>query len=112
MAAAERGVKAATTASGGFLHRALPTPPVYSKTNPADTPIITLALTSQTMPLAKVEDLADTRLAQKISQLPGVGLVSISGGEIPAAVVDVNPAHAFDLGLDLVALGSASAQGN
>ncbi len=68
-----------------------PTPPIYSKTNPADAPILTLALTSDTIPLSQVEDLADTRLAQKISQLPGVGLVSISGGQKPAVRIQVNP---------------------
>src|SRR5690242_11517316 len=77
---AEQGVQAAINAASTYLPRDLPNPPVYSKTNPADTPILTLALTSKTLPLSKVEDLADTRLAQKISQLPGVGLVSISGG--------------------------------
>src|SRR5947209_454140 len=81
---AEQGVQAAINASGSYLPKDLPNPPIYSKINPADTPIVTLALTSETMPLNKVEDLADTRLAQKISQLPGVGLVSISGGQKPA----------------------------
>ncbi len=74
---AEQEVQAAINASGSFLPADLPTPPIYSKVNPADTPILTLALTSKTLPLPKVEDLVDTRLAQKISQLPGVGLVSI-----------------------------------
>ena len=69
----------------------LPNPPIYSKVNPADAPILTLALTSKTLPLSKVEDLADTRLAQKISQLPGVGLVSISGGQKPAVRIQANP---------------------
>ncbi len=78
---AEQEVQAAINAAGTYLPRNLPNPPIYSKTNPADTPIITLALTSKSLPLSKVEDLADTRLAQKISQLPGVGLVSISGGQ-------------------------------
>src|SRR5205814_864922 len=73
------------------LPPALPTPPIYSKVNPADAPILTLALTSDTMPLPQVEDLADTRLAQKISELPGVGLVSISGGQRPAVRVQANP---------------------
>src|SRR5438552_15014636 len=77
---AEQEVQAAINAGSTYLPRDLPNPPVYSKTNPADAPILTLALTSQTLPLPKVEDLADTRLAQKISQLPGVGMVSISGG--------------------------------
>src|SRR5512142_2159183 len=88
---AEQQVQAAINAAGTFLPRDLPNPPIYSKVNPADAPILTLALTSTTMPLAKVEDLADTRLAQKISQLPGVGLVSISGGQKPAVRVQVNP---------------------
>ena len=73
---AEQEVQQSINASGTFLPPDLPTPPLYSKTNPADTPILTLALTSDTMPLSKVEDLADTRLAPKISQLPGVGLVT------------------------------------
>lgn len=77
---AEQEVQEAINAAGSFLPRDLPNPPVYSKVNPADPPIMTLALTSQTLPLPKVEDLADTRLAQKISQLPGVGLVSIAAG--------------------------------
>jgi multidrug efflux pump len=64
---------------------------VYSKVNPADTPILTLALTSKTLPLSQVEDLADTRLAPKISQLPGVGLVSLSGGQRPAVRIQANP---------------------
>ena len=74
-----------------FLPRDLPNPPIYNKVNPADAPILTLALTSKTLPLSKVQDLADTRLAQKISQLPGVGLVSISGGQKPAVRVQANP---------------------
>ena len=88
---AEQEVQAAINASGSFLPTDLPNPPIYNKVNPADTPIITLALTSQTLPLPKLEDLADTRIAQKISQLPGVGLVSISGGQRPAVRIQVNP---------------------
>src|SRR5437773_11459825 len=80
---AEQEVQAAINAGSTYLPRDLPNPPIYSKTNPADAPILTLALTSQTLPLPKVEDLADTRLAQRISQLPGVGMVSISGGQKP-----------------------------
>ncbi len=80
---AEQEVQAAINASGSFLPADLPTPPIYNKVNPADTPIMTLALTSQTLPLPKIEDLADTRFATKLSQLPGVGLVSISGGPAP-----------------------------
>src|SRR5215831_5295145 len=78
---AEQEVQAAINAAATYLPRDLPNPPIYSKVNPADTPILTLGLTSDTLPLSKVQDLADTNLAQKISQLPGVGLVSISGGQ-------------------------------
>jgi multidrug efflux pump len=81
---AEQEVQQAINSAQTYLPADLPTPPLYSKTNPADTPILTLALTSDTVPLSQVEDLADTRLVQKISQLPGVGLVSISGGQKPA----------------------------
>jgi multidrug efflux pump len=88
---AEQEVQAAINAATTYLPTDLPNPPIYSKTNPADAPILTLALSSKFMPLSKVEDLADTRLAAKISQLPGVGLVSISGGQKPAVRVDVNP---------------------
>ena len=77
----EQEVQAAINAATSYLPADLPNPPVYSKVNPADAPILTLALTSETLPMPQVEDLADTRLAQKISQLPGVGLVSISGGQ-------------------------------
>src|SRR5713226_927827 len=87
---AEQEVQQSINASGTYLPADLPTPPVYSKVNPADTPILTLALTSRTLPLSKVEDLADTRLAPKISQLPGVGLVTISGGEKPADRIRAN----------------------
>src|SRR4029077_16881247 len=79
----------------------LPNPPIYSKINPADSPIITLALTSKTLPLPKVEDFADTRFAQKISQLPGVGLVSISGGQKPAVRIQVNPTALSSYGLTM-----------
>src|SRR5438876_9939311 len=78
---AEQEVQASINAGGTFLPRDLPNPPIFSKVNPADTPILTLALTSQTLPLSKVEDIADTQLAQKSSQLTGVGFVSISGGQ-------------------------------
>jgi multidrug efflux pump len=81
---AEQQVQASINGAFTFLPKDLPSPPVYSKVNPADAPILTLALTSKTLPLPTVEDLADTRFAQKISQLPGVGLVSISGGQRPA----------------------------
>ena len=98
---AEQEVQAAINASQSYLPADLPTPPIYSKTNPADTPILTLALTSKTIPLPQIEDLADTRLAQKISQLPGVGLVSISGGQKPAVRVQVNPTALSSYGINL-----------
>jgi multidrug efflux pump len=109
---AEQEVQAAINAAGTFLPRDLPNPPIYSKVNPADTPILTLALTSQTLPLPKVQDLADTRLAQKISQLPGVGLVSISGGQKPAVRVQVNPRALASYGLAFEEVRSALAQAN
>jgi multidrug efflux pump len=98
---AEQEVQAAINAGGTYLPRDLPNPPIYSKSNPADAPILTLALTSKTLPLTKVEDYADTTLAQKISQLPGVGLVSISGGERPAVRIQVNPTALASFGLSL-----------
>jgi multidrug efflux pump len=98
---AEQEVQAAINAAGSYLPRDLPNPPVYSKTNPADAPILTLALTSKTLPLPSVEDFADTRLAQKISQLPGVGLVSITGGQKPAVRIQVNPTALSSHGLTL-----------
>jgi multidrug efflux pump len=98
---AEQEVQAAINASQSYLPSDLPVPPIYSKTNPADTPILTLALTSKTLPLSQVEDLADTRLAQKISQLPGVGLVSISGGQKPAVRIQVNPTQLSAYGINL-----------
>jgi multidrug efflux pump len=99
---AEQQVQAAINAAGNFLPTDLPTPPIYSKVNPADAPIITLALTSKSLPLITVEDLADTRLAQKISQVSGVGLVTISGGQRPAIRVQANPTAlaAYGLGLE------------
>ena len=88
---AEQEVQAAINAAGNFLPTDLPMPPIYSKVNPADAPILTLAVTSKMLPLPKVQDLIDTRVAQKISQLPGVGLVSISGGQRPAVRIQANP---------------------
>ncbi len=88
---AEQEVQAAINAAGNFLPTDLPMPPIYNKVNPADAPILTLAVTSSTLPLPKVQDLVDTRLAQKISQLPGVGMVSISGGQRPAVRIQANP---------------------
>src|SRR5262249_19378595 len=98
---AEQGGQAAINASGTYLPRDLPNPPIYSKINPADAPILTLALTSDTLPLSRVEDFADTRFAQKIAQLPGVGLVSISGGQKPAVRVQVNPTALSSYGLTM-----------
>jgi multidrug efflux pump len=111
---AEQEVQAAINASGSFLPADLPNPPIYNKVNPADTPIITLALTSSTLPLPKLEDLADTRIAQKISQLPGVGLVSISGGQRPAVRIQVNPKAlaAYGLSLDDVRTAISNANTN
>jgi multidrug efflux pump len=104
---AEQEVQQSINASGTYLPADLPSPPIYAKTNPADTPILTLALTSKDLPLTKVEDLADTRLAPKISQLPGVGLVSISGGQKPAVRIQVNPTTLASFGLNLEDLRSA-----
>ncbi|QDU27088.1 Multidrug resistance protein MdtB [Anatilimnocola aggregata] len=98
---AAQQVQSSINVASTFLPRDLPNPPIYTKTNPADTPILTLAISSATLPLSKVEDLADTRLAQKISQLSGVGMVSISGGQKPAIRVQVNPTALSSLGLNL-----------
>jgi multidrug efflux pump len=108
----EQQVQAAINAGTTYLPRDLPNPPIYSKVNPADAPILTLALTSETLPLSKVEDLADTALAQKISQLPGVGLVSISGGQKPAVRVQANPTALASYGLSLEDLRAALAAAN
>ena len=109
---AEQEVQAAINAAGTYLPRDLPNPPVYSKTNPADAPVLTLGLTSATLPLSKVQDLADTRLAQKISQLTGVGLVTISGGQKPAVRIQANPTALAAYGLSLEDLRVAVAQAN
>ena len=109
---AEQEVQAAINSAASYLPRDLPTPPIYSKTNPADAPILTLALTSSTLPLPTVEELADTRLAQKISQLPGVGLVSISGGQRPAVRVQANPTALASYGMSLEDLRTALGQAN
>jgi multidrug efflux pump len=98
---AEQEVQESINAAGTYLPPDLPTPPIYSKTNPADTPILTLALTSNELPLSKIEDLADTRLSPKISQLAGVGLVSISGGQKPAVRIEANPTQLASYGLNL-----------
>jgi multidrug efflux pump len=116
---AEQQVQAAINAAGTFLPANLPYPPVYSKVNPADAPVLTLSLTSDVLPLTKVQDLADTRLAQKISQIAGVGLVTISGGQRPAVRIEANTSALNNLGLSLedlrTALGAANvnqAKGN
>ncbi len=98
---AEQEVQAAINAAQTYLPIDLPTPPVYSKSNPADAPVLTLALTSKAIPLSQVEDMADTRLAQKISQLPGVGLVSIAGGQKPAVRIQANPTALSSYGINL-----------
>ncbi len=98
---AEQEVQESINAAGTYLPPDLPTPPIYSKSNPADAPVLTLALSSDTLPLPKVEDLADTRLTPKISQLPGVGLVSISGGQKPAVRIRANPTLMASYGLNL-----------
>jgi multidrug efflux pump len=109
---AEQEVQQSINASGTYLPPDLPTPPIYSKSNPADAPILTLALTSNALPLSRVEDLADTRLAPKISQLPGVGLVSISGGQKPAVRIRANPTALASYGLNLEDVRSALVAAN
>ncbi|HEX4045553.1 MAG TPA: efflux RND transporter permease subunit [Gammaproteobacteria bacterium] len=109
---AEQEVQAAVNTANSYLPPDLPNPPVYSKVNPADTPILTLALTSKTLPLPKVEDYAETRLAQRIAQQSGVGIVSISGGQRPAVRIQANPTALAAYGLSLeslrVAVGNAN----
>jgi multidrug efflux pump len=109
---AEQQVQAAINAATSFLPGDLPNPPIYSKVNPADAPILTLGLTSASLPLTTVQDLADTRLVPKISQLPGVGLVSLSGGQKPAIRVQVNPARLAANGLTLEDVRTAVASAN
>jgi multidrug efflux pump len=104
---AEEEVQSAINAAQSFLPANLPSPPIYSKTNPADAPVLTLSVTSSTIPLSQVEDLVDTRLAPKISQLAGVGLVSISGGQKPAVRIQVNPTALSSYGLNLEDLRTA-----
>ncbi|MCC6867575.1 MAG: efflux RND transporter permease subunit, partial [Burkholderiales bacterium] len=109
---AEQEVQAAINASANLLPADLPNPPIYNKVNPADAPVLTLALTSKTLPLPKLQDLADTRIAQKISQLPGVGLVSISGGQRPAVRIQVNPRALAAYGLSLEDVRTSIANAN
>jgi multidrug efflux pump len=109
---AEQEVQQSINGAGTFLPADLPTPPIYSKVNPADAPILTLALTSDTLPLSTVEDLADTRLSPKISQLPGVGLVTLSGGQKPAVRIRANPTALASYGLNLEDVRTAVAATN
>jgi len=111
---AEQEVQAAINGAGSFLPTDLPMPPIYNKVNPADAPILTFAVTSKTLPLPKVQDLVDTRIAQKLSQLPGVGLVSISGGQRPAVRVQANPKAlaAYGMSMDTLRLVIGNANVN
>jgi multidrug efflux pump len=109
---AEQEVQAAINAANSFLPTDLPNPPIYSKVNPADAPIMTLALTSDSLPLDKIEDAADTNLAQKISQVTGVGLVSIAGGQKPSVRIQANPAQLAAYNLSLEDLRTALAAAN
>ena len=104
---AEEEVQSSINGAQSFLPSSLPAPPIYSKTNPADAPVLTLAITSKTLPLSQVEDLVDTRLAPKLSQLSGVGLVSISGGQKPAVRIQANPTALASYGLNLEDLRTA-----
>jgi multidrug efflux pump len=108
---AEQEVQAAINAGNSFLPADLPNPPIYSKVNPADAPIMTLALTSNSLPLDKIEDAADTNLAQKISQVTGVGLVSIAGGQKPSVRIQANPTQlaAYNLSLEDLRIALAAA---
>jgi len=107
---AEEEVQSSINAAQSFLPSSLPAPPVYSKTNPADAPVLTLAITSNSIPLSQVEDLVDTRLAPKLSQLAGVGLVSISGGQKPAVRIQANPTALSSYGLNLEDIRTALVQ--
>jgi multidrug efflux pump len=109
---AEQEVQAAINAGNSFLPNDLPNPPIYSKVNPADAPILTLALTSDSLPLDKIEDAADTNLAQKISQVTGVGLVSIAGGQKPAVRIQANPTQMAAYSLSLEDLRTSLAAAN
>jgi multidrug efflux pump len=109
---AEQGVQAAINAGSNLLPQDLPAPPVYSKVNPADAPILTLGLSSRTMTLPDIQNLADTRLAQKLSQVPGVGLVTLSGGQRPAVRVQANPKALASYGLGLEDVRTAIAATN
>ncbi|MGH6842199.1 MAG: efflux RND transporter permease subunit, partial [Methylocella sp.] len=109
---AEQEVQAAINAANNLLPSGLPTPPVYAKVNPADAPVMTLAVTSKTLPLTELEDISETRLAQKLSQQPGVGLVSIGGGQRPAVRIKFNPAALAAYGLNIDDLRTTIANAN
>ncbi|MEP9373684.1 MdtB/MuxB family multidrug efflux RND transporter permease subunit [Mesorhizobium sp. KR1-2] len=109
---AEQEVQAAINAAGNLLPSDLPAPPIYAKVNPADAPVLTLGLTSETMPLRDVQEFADTRLAQKISQLPGVGLVTLTGGQRPAVRVQADPRKLAAYGLNIDDLRTTLANAN
>jgi len=110
--AAEQEVQAAINAAGNLLPTDLPSPPIYSKVNPADAPILTLGITSKTMPMTQVQNLVDTRLATKISQVPGVGQVSLSGGQRPAVRIQVNPRAAASASISLDDIRTAVSNSN
>ncbi len=112
LAVAEQEVQAAINAAGSLLPDDLPVPPVYRKVNPADTPILTLAVTSQGLSLPQVHDLVDTRMAQRLSQLPGVGLVSLAGGQRPAVRIQVNPSALAANGLSMARIREAIGAAN
>jgi len=112
MDVAEQQVQAAINTAGSFLPQDLPMPPVYSKINPADAPILTLAVSSASLPVARLADLVDTRIAMKISQVPGIGLVTIGGGLRPAVRVQVNPQALASAGLSLEDVRTAIANAN
>ncbi len=107
LAVAEQEVQAAINAADNLLPNDLPAPPIYRKVNPADTPILTLAVTSGSLPLPRVHDLVDTRIAQKLAQIPGVGMVSLAGGQRPAVRVQVNPGELAARGLNLAVVRAA-----
>src|SRR5579864_6817603 len=109
---AEQEVQAAINAAGTYLPTLLPNPPIYSKVNPADAPVLTLALTSKTVPLINVEDYAEVRMAKRISQLKGVGYVSLSGGQRRAVRVQANPTALASYGLSLYTLRTALSSAN
>jgi multidrug efflux pump len=109
---AEQEVQAAINAATSFLPLDLPSPPIYAKVNPADAPVITLGLTSDTLPLTQLQDIADTRLAQKLSQVAGVGLVSLSGGQRPAVKVEVNGRQLSSQGLNLAGVQASIVAAN